>query len=268
MVRQQNQSRKDDDLDEQLEEHYGDEGRIDEVMTQIRNDPEVHSSGGSRYEQVKIEDDDEIEDVTPPKKGRMGAPADGIYTQALMKDSSSNGTPEAKKHCFYKTLLVFKGHLQNRLSVFPDPSYSDKVQAWKESLDENEINPKKLLDFFQDEMKSFVDTMVKTPQRPIQARGMEFLDDVLAGKKLTPKKSASSKSEASSPKKKSTPKRIPGVSKEKQTMCRACKEYFIKTDECQNICPRDECQARKCQKCDKERVLFRKKDCCKSCSDG
>jgi len=253
--------RNEENLQEQLEERFDDEEGIVEVMSQFIDDSEVHNNDG--HKQIKREYD---ENLAPPKskKARKVAPAGGMYTQALMENNSSSGTSNGKKDCFYKTLIIFKGHLENRLSYYPDPNYPKKVQAWKQSLKENEINPQKLLEFFRDEMKSFVETMVKTPERRIQERGMEHLASALSGKKFTPKKSPSAKS----PKKKSTPDRIEGVSKNKQAKCRACKEYFMKTDECQNICPKEECQDRKCQKCDQERVLFKKKDCCKKCFEG
>jgi len=244
--------RREEDLGEHIHQLLDDEAevRLDEVMTQFLGDSDRDD----------LSQDDEDQGMLPPraKKSRIRTQVDDSFIRGLMADNSLSGTPEGKKICFYKTLLLFKCYLQNSLSVIPDPMYHENVQDWKKSLEMNEVNPGKLLEFFQSEMESFVETL--TTGSSVQFTGMELLADVLSGKSLIHNELPSEKQY--------TPALIEGVEKEKQTMCRACGNYFVKTAECAWICPKEECQDRKCKLCKEDRVFFRTNSCCKTCFEA
>jgi len=250
MFRQQ-MRREEEDLDEQLEERFIDGLEIDEI-DEVMN--EIAEEAAERH---GLPQDDEDQVMLPPraKKARIRTNVDDSFIKALMADNSSSGTPDGKNICLYKTLLLFKCHLQNSLSIVQDPSYHEKVQEWKKTLEKNEVNPGKLLELFQGEMKSFVETL--TPGSSVQMRGMELLADVLSGRSSFRKQLPS--------KKQYTPVLVEGVEKGKQTMCRACGNYFVKSSECAFICPKEECQDRKCKECNEDRVCFRTNNCCKAC---
>jgi len=184
-----------------------------------------------------------------------------------MHEAGGNGDgdepQDEKVSCFYKTLLLFKGHLQNRLSHLPDPKYPEKVRAWKESLKRNNIDPKAILSFFATEMQKFVESVTKLGDSKPKPRGMELLDDILAGKSLDPPLFKQLKSSVAS---KPSAEYIEGVAKKDQATCRACHLFFRKTDDNKHICPESACQTRKCLSCEEDRVHYRNKNVCKVCS--
>jgi len=190
------------------------------------------------------------------------------FTQLLVADNSDDETfeetLEGKQKCFYETLVLFKEHMQNRFSLVPVPNFNQKIASWKKSLEKNNLDPKQILKFVQTEMQALVEMLGAIPDDySVQAKGMERLGNMFT---IGSTNSDQEKLANNHDPQKKTGHRIEGVPKSKQTACRACKEYFVKTEEFNWICPKEKCQARKCKKCTEERVIQKNKTCCVPCS--
>jgi len=211
--------------------------------------------------------DDDDEDTIPLQlKSNARISEHSPFTQALEKDNSGDGASTGHKACFQKTLMLFKGHLQNQLSLAPDPLHENNIQDWKKTLDQSKVDPQQILNLFNTEMKSFVDVVMEIPAQSTGTRNMEFLGDMLAGKLTIPKQPKLVQLKPTVEKKK--PALIKGVAKKYQTMCRSCGVYFRKGPENKFICQKVECQDRKCKECEEDRVCAKNKKCCKKCSEA
>lgn len=154
------------------------------------------------------------------------------------------------------------------MSIVHDPNFNQKIAVWKHSLKKNNIDLKQILKFFQNEMQAFVNMLeTVSDDYSVQAKGMERLANMFTvGSTDLDTSDQEELDEIHESPKKKTGQRIEGVPHKKQTACRACKQYFIKTEECNWICPKEECQARKCTKCVEERVVPKNEKCCDACS--
>jgi len=210
-------------------------------------------------------DDDEDAIPLQLKESSIHTSDHTIFTQALEKENSGDGASAGHKDCLKKTLMIFKGHLQNSLSVIPDQLHAEKVQEWKETLKENKVDQRQILNLFNDEMQTFVDIVMKIPAHPVDTCTIELFEDMLADKLVTPKQPKFVQLKPPVEKKKSVPALLKGVAKKNQTKCRACGGYFRKGPENKFICQKVECQNRKCKQCEEDRVCFKTKKCCKKC---
>jgi len=209
---------------------------------------------------VKIENAGEINVTAPIQFSISETPkshiSNTVHNSITAPDQSTqtSETLAGKFECFYKTLALFKDHVQSRVSYCPDPDYVEEIGEWKQTLDKNNVESQKILGFFSTEMQSFVDILIHDDVSD-QTDDTESLEQIV------------DLDEAFEDQLEDTQisREINDVPKSNQTVCRSCNKYFVKTEEFHWICSKEECQAMKCQKCDEDQILLQDEDCCESC---